>query len=49
MAFNIRFLVRPEHHGTALPFRMIVEASRIQIERGVQLVFCFRQPHLLNL
>ncbi len=49
MAFNIRFLVKPEHRGSTLPFRMIVEASRIQIEAGVQLVFCFCQPHLLNL
>ena len=49
MAFNIRFLVRPEHRSSSIPFRMIVEASRIQIERGVELVFCFCQPHLLNL
>lgn len=49
MAFNLRFLVRPEYRSTPLPFRMIVEASRVQIERRVQLVFCFCQPHLLNL
>jgi len=49
MAFNIRFLVKPEHRSSPLPFRMIVEAGRIQIERGVELVFCFCQPHLLNL
>jgi GNAT superfamily N-acetyltransferase len=49
MAFNIRFLVKPEHRSSALPFRMIVAASNAQIERGVELVFCFCQPHLLNL
>ena len=49
MAFNMRFLVRPEHRSSPLPFRMIVEASRVQIERGIELVFCFCQPHLLNL
>jgi predicted GNAT family N-acyltransferase len=49
MALNIRFLVKREHRGSALPFRMILEAGRFQFGRGVQLIFCDCQPHLLNL
>lgn len=49
MAFNIRFSVKPRHRSTQLPFRMIVEAALLQIRRNIELVFCFCQPHLLNL
>jgi hypothetical protein len=35
--------------ANGLPFDLIVESTRFQIERGVKLTFCDCQPHLLNL
>ena len=49
MAINIRFLVRPEHRSSQLPFKLMVEAAKFQFANGIKLVFCDCQPHLLNL
>jgi GNAT superfamily N-acetyltransferase len=49
MAVNIRFLVKESHRSSMVPFALILEASRLQHERGVMLSFCDCQAHLLNL
>lgn len=43
------FIVRKAHRGTATPFDLIVEGTRIAVRRGIELVFCTCQPHLINL
>ncbi len=49
MAINIRFLVREKFRSSMLSFRMMVESAVFLTGRGVDLVFCDCQPHLLNL
>jgi CRP-like cAMP-binding protein/predicted GNAT family N-acyltransferase len=44
-----RFMVRQDMRGTAVPYRLIQESIRFQLERGQELAFCDCQPHLLNL
>jgi CRP-like cAMP-binding protein/predicted GNAT family N-acyltransferase len=44
-----RFMVRRDMRGTAVPYRLIQENIRFQLERGMELAFCDCQPHLLNL
>ncbi len=44
-----RFMVRRDMRGTAVPFQLIHESIRFQLERGLELAFCDCQPHLLNL
>lgn len=44
-----RFMVRRDMRGTAVPYRLIQESIRFQLERGQELAFCDCQPHLLNL
>lgn len=44
-----RFIVSKAHRGTATPFELIAESARIAMSRGVELVFCDCQPHLINL
>jgi predicted GNAT family N-acyltransferase len=46
MAVVTRFTVREAYRGTATPFDLIVEATRIAVKRSVELVFCDAQPHL---
>ena len=49
MAVSIRFLVAEEHRSTAVPYALMVEAGRRQLERGIELCFADCQVHLLNL
>lgn len=49
MSINIRFLVRKPFRGSVVPFRLIAEAARFQVTRGIRLGFCDCQPHLLPL
>jgi CRP-like cAMP-binding protein/predicted GNAT family N-acyltransferase len=44
-----RFMVHPDMRGTAVPYRLIQESIRFQLERAQELTFCDCQPHLLNL
>jgi CRP-like cAMP-binding protein/predicted GNAT family N-acyltransferase len=44
-----RFMVRQDMRGTAVPYRLIHESIRFQLEQGLELAFCDCQPHLLNL
>jgi predicted GNAT family N-acyltransferase len=44
-----RFMVRQDMRGTVVPYRLIQESIRFQLERGQELAFCDCQPHLLNL
>jgi len=44
-----RFMVRQDMRGTAVPYRLILESIRFQLERAQELTFCDCQPHLLNL
>jgi len=44
-----RFMVRRDMRGTAVPYRLIQESIRFQLEQGQELAFCDCQPHLLNL
>lgn len=44
-----RFMVRRDMRGTAVPYRLIQESIRFQLEQGLELAFCDCQPHLLNL
>lgn len=49
MAVNIRFLVKEAFRSSTVPFSLIIEASRLQRERGIALSFADCQAHLLNL
>lgn len=49
MAASVRFLVRRDYRGSAVPLKLIVEAARLQLAHGVKLSFCDCQPHLLGL
>jgi len=44
-----RFMVRRDMRGTAVPYRLIQESIRFQLEQGLELTVCDCQPHLLNL
>jgi hypothetical protein len=44
-----RFMVRRDMRGTTIPYRLIQESIRFQLEQGMELAFCDCQPHLLNL
>jgi predicted GNAT family N-acyltransferase len=44
-----RFMVRRDMRGTAVPYRLIQENIRFQLDQGLELAFCDCQPHLLNL
>lgn len=44
-----RFMVRRDMRGTSVPYRLIQESIRFQLEQGLELAFCDCQPHLLNL
>ncbi|MBN1208335.1 MAG: cyclic nucleotide-binding domain-containing protein [Myxococcaceae bacterium] len=44
-----RFMVRSDMRGTSVPYRLIQESIRFQLEQGLELAFCDCQPHLLNL
>jgi CRP-like cAMP-binding protein/predicted GNAT family N-acyltransferase len=44
-----RFMVRQDMRGTAVPYRLIQESIRFQLEQGMELTICDCQPHLLNL
>ncbi|MDY7226070.1 GNAT family N-acetyltransferase [Hyalangium rubrum] len=49
VCFVGRFMVRRDMRGTAVPYRLIQESIRFQLERGMELTLCDCQPHLLNL
>ncbi|HEX8702448.1 MAG TPA: GNAT family N-acetyltransferase [Myxococcaceae bacterium] len=44
-----RFMVRRDMRGTAVPYRLIQESIRFQLDQGLELAICDCQPHLLNL
>jgi hypothetical protein len=44
-----RFVVRRVHRRTRVPFGLITEAARIGAGRGIEIVFCDCQPHLVSL
>jgi len=49
MAVSVRFLVRHDYRGSAVPLKLIIEAARLQVAHNVTLSFCDCQPHLLGL
>lgn len=49
MAVTIRFVVAEAHRSTEVPYALMVEAGRRQLDRGVELSFADCQVHLLNL
>ncbi len=49
MSIMIRFLVKPEHRGSSVPMKLIAESAKYQFQRGLKLLFCDCQPHLVNL
>ncbi len=49
MSIMIRFLVKPEYRGSAVPMKLIAESAKYQFQLGLQLLFCDCQPHLVNL
>jgi hypothetical protein len=48
MLVVIRFIVRTAHRGPTVPFELIAQGAPIAVRRGIELVFCDCQPHLIN-
>ena len=43
-----RFMVKKEHRGSSIAFRMIAQVARIGLDEGIELAFCDCQPHLIR-
>ena len=43
-----RFMVKKEHRGSSIAFRMIAEVAQLGLDEGIDVALCDCQPHLIR-